>query len=168
MAVVSYTAGRAQSVVPLTRPDAGVVAVSFGTVEVATIGDATSTYTMCKIPGNSLIVGGWVAGDTTLEANATETLVLDVGVTGAATILLNGVVQQINDASRVINQFGYPPGVYIPIYSHDGAYDVGTTDVDLIVTVQTAAGTTGTGTISACVFYTTKPYPVAPAQTTDA
>lgn len=167
MAVVSYTSGRCNAAVPVCTPPAGIMAVSFGTVEIATKGDDNSTYTMCKLPANAWIVGGWVAADKELEANATETLILDVGVTGATTALLDGVAQQINDASRVINQFGMPVQVYIPFAPPDGAYDVGTSDVNLIVTVTTAATTTGTGTISACVYYTMQMNPTAPAQTTD-
>lgn len=159
MAVVDYTSVRVSAAPPLTKAGHGVVCVSYGTVEIATIGDATSVYTMCKIPGNSLIVGGYIAGDTTLEANATETLVLDIGITGAATAIQDAVACQINDASAFIGT-GLPSQVYSPFALANGAYDVGTDDVNLIVTVETAATTTGTGTLSAVVYYTQKLYPV--------
>ena len=76
--MATFTAVRAASTFPVTRPAAGSMAVAWGTIEVAVNPVAADVYEMCRIPKGAVVVGGYIYSDD-LDTNAAETLDLDVG-----------------------------------------------------------------------------------------
>ena len=76
--MTTFTAARAASTFPVTRPAAGSMGVAWGTIEVAVNPVALDVYEMCRIPKGAVVVGGYIYSDD-LDTNATETLDLDIG-----------------------------------------------------------------------------------------
>lgn len=114
----------------------------WGVYEIATALSAADTVTMFTIPAGTTIHGGWLRGDDI--DTGTETLELDVGVSGNTDQFLNsGVIT--GDAVT-----GTKPeaGIAIPLFGElkDGPITF-TSDTDVIITVTAAAAAGGTGTL---------------------
>lgn len=76
--MATFTAARAASTFPVTKPPAGGAGVAWGTIEVAANPTASDVYEMCRIPKGAVVTGGYIYSDD-LDTNATETLDLDIG-----------------------------------------------------------------------------------------
>ena len=116
----------------------------WATYEVAAIASAADTITMFTLPAGTTVFGGMLFGDK-LDAHATPTLELDVGITGNADKFLNSgvisaaaILDSKPEAAMQINLLGE---------LKDGPITV-TTDTDVIITYTAAAATTGTGTVN--------------------
>lgn len=119
----------------------------WGTYEIATALSAADTITMFTIPAGTTLFGGKLMGDD-LDTG-TETLELDVGISGNTDKFLNsGVIT--GDAVT-----GTKPeaGISLDLFGEfkDGPITV-TSDTDVIVTVTAAAATGGTGTLSLVMY----------------
>ena len=118
--------------------------IMWGTYEIAVIASAADTITMFTLPAGTTVHSGLLYGDV-IDAHATPTLELDVGITGNADKFLNsGTVD--GDAVADINP---EAGIRMALAGElkDGPITV-TEDTDVIITYTAAAATTGTGTIS--------------------
>jgi len=154
--MTTFTAARAASTFPVTRPAAGSLGVAWGVIEVAVNPVAADIYEMCRVPKGAVIVGGSIRSDD-LDTNATETLDLDVGY------LANGVESADPDAFGNLGVFttdtvaGIKPetGYNFPfggVLSTDGPLTLNAETVIAVTTVATAA-TFAAGTLSVVVYY---------------
>lgn len=124
--------------------DVGNMKVLIGSYEIAAALSAADTITMFTAPAGFTPLGGYLLGDDI--DTGTETLELDVGITGDATKYLNsGVVSGDTIANEKITV-----GIKIPLQEDlmtvkPTAF---TSDTDVIVTVTAAANAGGTGTVT--------------------
>ena len=78
MVAETLTATRAAATFPVFKASgAGILCAAYGTYEVAANVEDGDIFEMCRIPGGSTIVGGWVLADD-LDTG-TEALDMDVG-----------------------------------------------------------------------------------------
>ena len=79
MAAETLTADRAASTFPISgNGRANMALLAFGTITLAANVEDGDIFEMCRVPANATILGGWIdAAD--LDANATETLDMDIG-----------------------------------------------------------------------------------------
>lgn len=114
----------------------------WGVYEIATALSAADTVTMFTIPAGTTVHGGWLRGDDI--DTGTETLELDVGVSGNTDQFLNsGVI-----AGDAVAGTKPEAGIAIPLFGElkDGPITF-TSDTDVILTVTAAAQAGGTGTL---------------------
>lgn len=110
----------------------------WGTYEVATIASAADTITMFTLPAGTTVFGGKLIGDK-LDAHATPTLELDIGISGNADKFLDsGVLSAIMNVDLQGELVGGPITV--------------TEDTDVIITYTAAAATTGLGTVNLVMY----------------
>ena len=154
--MATFTAARAASNLPVTRPAAGSLAVAWGTIEVAANPVAADIYQMCRIPKGAVVTGGWIYSDD-LDTNATETLDLDIGWAA------NGVEAADPDGFGNLGVLGtdtvagakpeagysYPFGGTLIT---DGPRSFSAETIVQVTTVATAA-TFAAGTLSVVVYY---------------
>jgi hypothetical protein len=118
--------------------------IIWATYEIATIASAADTITMFTLPAGTTVHSGLLYGDV-IDAHATPTLEMDVGIVGNADLFLNsGTVD--GDAVGDINP---EAGIRMALAGElkDGPITV-TTATDVFITYTAAAATTGTGTIN--------------------
>lgn len=154
--MATFTATRAASTFPVTRPAPGSLAVAWGTIEVAANPTAADIYQMCRIPKGAVVVGGQIYSDD-LDTNATETLDLDIGWAsngveaadpdgfGNLGVLGTDTVAGIKPESGYNYQFG---GTLIT----DGPRSFSAETIVQVTCVATAA-TFAAGTLSVVVYY---------------
>lgn len=154
--MATFTATRAASTFPVTRPAAGSMGVAWGVIEVAANPVAADIYEMCRVPKGAVIVGGHIRSDD-LDTNATETLDLDIGY------LANGVDAADPDAFGNLGVMGTDTVAGIKpesgynfafggVLSTDGPLTLSAETVIAVTTVATAA-TFAAGTLSVVVHY---------------
>ncbi len=105
---------------------------------------AADVIKMFKIPVGFTPLFGYLMGDD-LDTNATETIELDVGITGSATKYLDSGALNGDAVTNVKTTVG----IWMPLMGDlilTPAATI-TTETDLIVTVTAAAATGGTGTV---------------------
>lgn len=119
----------------------------YGVYEIGTALSGADIVTMLRVPANYTVLGGWLMGDD-LDTG-TETLELDVGISGDATKFLNsGVI-----SGDAVAGFKPETGILLPLFG--GGSDIPwtpTSDTDVIVTVTAAANAGGTGTLGLTVY----------------
>lgn len=124
--------------------DFGNMKVLYGTYEIATALSAADTINMFTAPAGFIPLGGYLLGDD-LDTG-TETLEIDIGISGDSTKYLNsGVITGDTIANEKITV-----GIKIPLQEDlmlvkPTAF---TADTDIIATFTAAAATGGTGTIT--------------------
>ena len=106
---------------------------------------ANDIITMLQIPAGFKVVDGWMIA-TDLDTNATETIELDIGISGDTTKFLNSGVLN----GDVITNFSTVASIRLPFETTDLPYTP-TSATDLIVTVVAAAATFAAGTLSVYV-----------------
>ncbi len=118
--------------------------IMWATYEIAAIASANDTITMFTLPAGTTVHSGLLYGDV-IDAHATPTLELDVGISGNADKFLDsGTVD--GDAVGDINP---EAGIRMALAGElAGGPITVTVDTDVIITYTAAAATTGTGTIS--------------------
>lgn len=117
------------------------------TYEIASALSAEDIVTMVRVPAGYTVWGGLLVADD-LDTG-TETLELDVGISGDTTKFLNSGVLA-GDAVT-----GYKPevGIRVPLFGGGSEFPwTPTSDTDVIVTVTAAAAAGGTGTLNLMVY----------------
>lgn len=155
--MTAFTAARASATLPVFKPSgSGLLAVAYGTIEVAVNPVAADVYSMCRIPKGAVVVGGYIYSDD-LDTNASESLDLDVGW------LANGVDAADPDGFGNLGVMGTDTVAGIKVESGyqfpfggvlitDGPKAFAAETIVAVTCVATAA-TFAAGTLSVVVFY---------------
>lgn len=127
---------------------AGTLKCIYGSIEFAVAPSAADTINFCKAPAGFTPLYGWLVGDDI--DTGTETLEIDVGISGDATKYLDsGVLTGDTIANEKITV-----GIKIPL--QEELMTVKPTafasDTDIIGTVTAAAAAGGTGTLTLIMF----------------
>lgn len=127
----------------------GDMKVFIGSYEFTSITVINDVVTMFTMPKGFTPLYGYLLGDP-IDANAIETLELDVGIAGDTTKYLDsGVI-----TTDTVTDWTITDAIHLPL--QEDLLTVKptelTADTDLIVTVTAAAATTGTGTIKVYMF----------------
>jgi len=123
---------------------AGDLKVCYGTIEIAAAQSASDTINFFTAPKGFTPLFGWLVGDDI--DTGTETLELDIGISGDTTKYLNsGVISGDTIANEKITV-----GIKIPLQEElmtvkPTAF---TSDTDIIATVTAVAQAGGTGTLT--------------------
>lgn len=132
----------------IPRPGAGPAGnlkVLFGTQDITSAQSATDTLNFFTAPAGFTPLFGWLMG-ADLDTNATETIQIDIGISGDTTKYLNsGVI-----TGDAVTEFKPVVGIYMPLAEE--LFTVRPTefavDTDIIGTFVGAAATGGTGVIT--------------------
>ena len=125
--------------------------IMWATYEIATIASAADTITMFTIPAGTTVHGGVLYGDV-IDAHATPTLELDVGITGNTDKFLDSGVLTGDAVSDVNPEAGIMVNLQGEIQT--GGPLTFTVDTDVFLTYTAAAATTGLGTINLMMYVT--------------
>lgn len=145
----TYTADQAAASFPTFDGGAGQVMCAYGVYEVAVALVQNDVIKFCKVPANSVVLGGWFRGDDI--DTGTEVFDFDIGTSADTDAFLNsGVIT--GDATTDVK-----PEVSI-LYQLNGTLKDGPQLVTAETTIQgicnVAANAGGTGTLSVTVLYT--------------
>jgi len=106
---------------------------------------AADILVMLQIPAGFKVVDGWMIA-TDIDTNATETLEMDIGISGDTTKFLNSGALN----GDVITNFSTVASIRMPFETSDLPYTP-TSATDLIITFVAAAATFTAGTVSVYV-----------------
>ena len=131
--------------------DFGNLKVCYGSIELGTAVIINDSIKVCTMPAGFTPMFGWMVGDDI--DTGTETLELDVGITGDTTKYINsGVV-----TGDAVTGWKQTVGIYLPLQEDLMTVKPTqlTSDTDVLVTVTAApnAGGTGTLTVFVCGVY---------------
>lgn len=112
-----------------------------GTYEIAAALSANDTIVMIQVPANFKVWDGWLVCDDI--DTGTETLELDIGISGDATKFLNSGVL----SGDVITNFSTAASIRVPFVPTSVPWTP-TSATDIIITVTAAANAGGTGTVN--------------------
>jgi len=164
MAAEVIVATRAADGFPVFQPPegGGVLCAAYGTVEIAAgnLLEAGDVIEFCKVPARAVIVGGWVYGDTIDADTGSEALNIDFGWlanggsgtydaanatglgdmgvlvgTGITGLIITGIFRPAQGQLMAVGPFQF------------------TKETTFVGTVNVAADTTGTGTLTLVVLY---------------
>ncbi len=130
------------------QPGAGMfgnLKVLYGSIEIATAQAASDTVNFFTAPAGFTPLFGWLMGDD-LDTDATETIELDIGITGDTTKYLNSGALN-GDA---ITNWRTTVGIFMPLQEELMTVKPTefTSDTDIICDFNAAAATGGTGTLT--------------------
>ena len=119
--------------------------IFWATYEITTIASAADTITMFTIPAGTTVHSGLLYGDV-IDAHATPTLELDVGVAGNTDKFLDSGTLD----GDVVADINAEVGIRVNLQGElqTGGPLTFTVDTDVILTYTAAAATTGLGTIN--------------------
>lgn len=115
------------------------------TYEITAALSANDIITMVQVPAGFKVWDGWLICDDI--DTGTETLELDVGITGDTTKFLNSGVL----SGDVITNFSTAASIRVPFVPTSIPYSA-TSATDIIITVTAAANAGGTGTVSIVLY----------------
>lgn len=123
--------------------------IIWATYEITTIASAADTITMFTLPAGTTVLGGVLWGDV-IDAHATPTLELDVGISGNTDKFLNSGVLTGDAVTDVNPEAGIRVNLQGELQTA-GPITV-TTETDVFLTYTAAAATTGLGTINLLMY----------------
>lgn len=148
--MATLTATRAASGFPASLyMGAGVLQAAYGSYDMSANPTANDILEICKVPGGSVILGGWLRVED-LDSNATETIDIDVGTSADADAFGNFGVQNGDAVTNYLPE----GGVLLPLHGtlKDGPVTV-SSDTTIQVTWIAAAATFAAGTVTVVVLY---------------
>jgi hypothetical protein len=154
--MATLTASRAAADFPVHAGASGQLMVAYGTYELAANPTAADIAKMCKLPANSVVVGGWIMGDD-LDTGAEE-IDFDCGWAATDDEVADpdgfgnfGVV-----TGDVITELKPVAGIYLPLQGVllTAGPKTFTAPATIQIVFNVDAATGGTGTLSVVVLYT--------------
>jgi hypothetical protein len=148
--MATLTATRAASAFPASLyAGAGVLQAAYGSYDLASNPSAADVLEICKVPANSVILGGWLRMED-IDSNATETIDVDVG-TSADTDAFGNFGVRTGDA---VTDYLPEGGTLLPLNGtlKDGPVTV-SAETTIQVTFVATAATFAAGTVTVVVLY---------------